>query len=88
MKTIDPRSRACKLLEQEDKGDLHFYLLSSGHYYYIAHRHTCETMAIIDAEIPNDALWLAYKVYDLCYMQIGDPTHIVKLVQVLADEKK
>lgn len=86
MKTINPKSSVFRLLQQEDKGDISFFLLESGHYYYIAHRYSYDFMAVVDAEIPNCALWLAYKVYDMCYMQIGDTSHVIKLEMVLRDE--
>ena len=86
MKTINPKSNVFRLQQQEDKGNISFYLVESGHYYYVAHRYSGDFMAIVDAEIPNGALWLAYKVYDMCYMQIGDPHHIIKIEMVLRDE--
>lgn len=86
MKTLNPKSNVFRMLQQEDKGNISFYLLESGHYYYIAHRYSYDFMAIVDAEIPNECLWLAYKVYDMCYMQIGDPNHIIKLSMILRDE--
>lgn len=86
MKTLNPKSNVFRIIQSEDKGDMSFFLLESCHYYYIAHRYRADFMAIVDAEIPNECLWLAYKVYDMCYMQIGDTHHVIKLEMVLIDE--